>query len=398
MTNIKALTGSIVFLPILFILFLTSSALGYSLKKITVTGSARIAEADIIKATGLRSGSTITADDLKKAADRLTQSGVFGQVNYKFDGESVEYTVADADQFVPAVFENFVWFTDADLGSYIRNLVPLFTGVVALSGNLPDQVCAALDSLLKEKGIPGQTVATPNPAIGDVQAVQFRVAGVNVQIAEISFSGATPDRLPLLQAATKNLIGSIYMKSSFAQQVRQSCLRVYGRLGLLKAQFGVPQIELVLQSSVQPTISIKVSIQEGDPYSYSAADWTGNKAISAAELTKLIDLKAGAEADSVRLAGDIAAAKDLYGTRGFMNAQVKSSATLDGSNHTAVFHLEVQEDPLYHMGKLQTQDLDPQLAELVRRVWELHEGDVYDASYPKVFLKKHPHELQAMNG
>jgi len=203
----------------------------------------------------------------------LTQSGVFGQVNYKFDGESAEYTVADAEQFVPAVFENFVWFTDAELSSQVRSSVPLFTGVIPLTGN-----------------------------------------------------------------------------------------------------------------------------QEGDPYVFSAADWTGNQAISAAELMKLIDLKPGIEADSVRLAGDIAAAKDLYGTKGYMNALVKSSATLDGNRHTAVFHLEVHEGSLYHMGKFQTQDLDPQQAELVRRVWELHEGDVYGASYPKAFLKQHPHELQSLNG
>jgi len=120
--------------------------------------------------------------------------------------------------------------------------------------------------------------------------------------------------------------------------------------------------------------------------------------ISTAELMKLIELKPGAEADSVRLAGDIASAKDLYGTKGYMNAQVKSSATLDGVKHSAVFHLEVQEGSLYHMGKLQTQDLDVQQTELVHRVWELHEGDVYDASYPKAFLKQHPHELQSLTG
>ena len=395
MAGKMALPRSILFS---FLLFSSSWARGYSLKKITVSGSTRIAEADIVKATGLKPGSTITADDLKQAADRLTQSGVFGQVNYKFDGESAEYTVADAEQFVPAVFENFVWFTDAELSSQVRSSVPLFTGVIPLTGNLSDQVCAALDSLLKEKGVPGHTIATTNPTIGEVQMMQFRIVGINVQISGISFPGAAPDRLSLLQAATKNLIGTTYMKSSLTQQVRQTCLRVYGKLGFLKAQLGAPHTELTRQDPAQPTVAVEVYIQEGDPYVFSAADWTGNQAISAAELMKLIDLKPGIEADSVRLAGDIAAAKDLYGTKGYMNALVKSSATLDGNRHTAVFHLEVHEGSVYHMGKLQTQDLDPRQAELVHRVWELHEGDVYDANYPKVFLKQHPHELQSLNG
>ena len=50
------------------------------------------------------------------------------------------------------------------------------------------------------------------------------------------------------------------------------------------------------------------------------------------------------------------------------------------------------------LGKLDLQNLDTQQADLVRSVWELHEGDVYDASYAKDFLKKHPHELKALNG
>ena len=63
------------------------------------------------------------------------------------------HTVKDAEQFVPAVFENFVWFTDAELTARIRSSVPLFTEVIPLNGNLTDQVCTAIGSLLKAKGV-----------------------------------------------------------------------------------------------------------------------------------------------------------------------------------------------------------------------------------------------------
>jgi len=141
-------------------------------------------------------------------------------VNYQFDGRTAAYTVKDAEQFVPAVFENFVWFTDAELTARIRSSVPLFTGVIPLNGNLTDQVCTAIDSLLKAKGVP-------------------------------------PRR------------------------------------------------------------------------------------------------------------------------------------TLDVTSHNAVFHLAIQEGPLYRMGKLDLLNLAPDRADLVRRVWELHEDDVYNASYAKDFLIMH---------
>jgi hypothetical protein len=50
------------------------------------------------------------------------------------------------------------------------------------------------------------------------------------------------------------------------------------------------------------------------------------------------------------------------------------------------------------MGKLEIQGLEPERTQLVRKVWGLHEGDVYDASYPPGFLKKHPRELAALDG
>ena len=56
MAGKMALPRSILFS---FLLLSSSWAHGYSLKKITVSGSTRIAEADIVKATGLKPGSEI---------------------------------------------------------------------------------------------------------------------------------------------------------------------------------------------------------------------------------------------------------------------------------------------------------------------------------------------------
>src|SRR5579864_8906095 len=51
-----------------------AGAQSFSLKKVSSSGSTRFTEADIIKASGLKIGDTVTADDLKQAADRLGQS------------------------------------------------------------------------------------------------------------------------------------------------------------------------------------------------------------------------------------------------------------------------------------------------------------------------------------
>ena len=376
-----------------------SGGQAFSLKKITCTGSKRFAEADIIKFTGLKLGSTVTAGDLKAAASRLGQSGVFAQVGYRFDGQSADFTLQDADRFVPATFENFVWFADAELVQRVRSAVPLFNGSVPLNGDLSDQISAALDALLKEKGVQGHTLGTMSGKLGGpIQAMQFQIDGVTARIAEIRFLGAGPERVPLLLEATRKPAGENYLQSFFANVIQFNAPQVYGKLGFLKAQFGAPKPVILKDDPAQPALAVEVPVQEGDQYSYQTANWSGATAIPLADLARTIHLKTGAPADTVQLGMDLAKVKELYATRGYMNAQIKSTATLEDSRHTAVFNLQISEGPLYHMGKLEVLGPDPQRAELAKRVWEMREGDVYDASYVKTFMTRHPRELAALNG
>ncbi len=81
---------------------------------IKVTGSKRFHEDAIATATGLQMGTQVNDDDFKKAARRLGDTGVFTDIAYTFSfssaGTKLEFQVTDAAKFVPARFEDFVWF------------------------------------------------------------------------------------------------------------------------------------------------------------------------------------------------------------------------------------------------------------------------------------------------
>ena len=371
----------------------------YALTKVTSSGSKRFPEADIVRATGLKPGGTVTADDLKQAADRLGQTSVFSQVSYRFDAQTAEYTVVDADPLMPASFENFIWFSDAELLQKVHASVPLFLGSVPLAGNLPDQVSSALDAILKEKGISGHTIsALQSSPEGQPLAEQFRVAGVQEKIVEIRFPGAAPDHLPVLQEATKRLLGANYLKSPVSDQVKRAAAPVYGKLGFLKEQTGVPTVVILKDDPSQAQVALEVPIQEGDPYTFSTVHWVGVSSIPETELAKTVNLKPGGPADTTQLAGIVAVARQMFTNKGHMYAQVKSTATLDAEKHSAAFNLNVDEGPVYRMGKLEVQNLDASRAALVQRVWGIHEGDAYVASYVNTFLGKHPVELASLDG
>ncbi len=370
----------------------------YSLQTLTVSGSKQFAEGDIIKATGLKAGSKVTRDDLNQASSRLADSGVFTQVGYTFDGRTAAYVVADSQQLVSASFENFIWFSDSELLSRVHASVPLFVGGVPQSGNLADQISAALDTLLKEKNISGHVVASPFPDSGPASAMQFRIEGVNVKIAAINFPGASPPYLPILRGVEKEALGGSYLRSSTPGWIKNRVQALYGTLGFLKVQVDSPKMTIAKDDASAPTIILDVPLHEGPQFTYTGAVWSGNTAVPTADLAKLVTEKTGRWADSTQIVQAAAAASDLYGTLGYMHAQVRSTATLDSEKQTAAFQLVVDEGPLYHMGKLELLNLDPHQGELVRKVWEMKEGDVYNSSYPKTFLKNHPQQLSSFNG
>jgi|SRR5215469_5337729 len=374
------------------------NAHAYVLSNLASTGSKRFSEADITRASGLRVGARITVADLQEAGDRLSQTGAFAQVAYKFDGETAVFSVTDATQFVPTRFDNFVWFTDADLIKQLHDSVPLFSGTLPLTGNLTERVSAALDKIIKAKSVLGAVVADLDPASGPPDSVRFHIEGVKVTLAEVTFPGASASQLPALQQVSKAFLAVAYSQQDTPGAIERQANALYGKNGYLKAQFGETKISLVKDDPASPSVALELPVQEGPRFTLGETDWRGNSAVSTAELMKVTSCKPGAVADTSCLAAAIAGAQQLYTSRGYMYAHVKSTATLDTQACTATFHLTADEGPIYHMGKVEFLALPEEQAQLVRRLWEMREGDVYDANYARIFLLKHVKANLSLSG
>ena len=95
-----------------------------------VTGTKRYTDKEILAACGLQIGQSAADGDFKEAVQRIGSSGFFSDVSYSYSssgtGVRLELRLADVDNanLVPAQFENFVWFSDAELQAALRARVP----------------------------------------------------------------------------------------------------------------------------------------------------------------------------------------------------------------------------------------------------------------------------------
>ena len=132
--------------------------------------------------------------------------------------------------------------------------------------------------------------------------------------------------------------------------------------------------------------AVTVTVDEGAPYQWDRADWTGNAVLAAPDLDKLMLMKSGDLANITRVDDGIRRVQKAYGTRGYIMQQASYTPVLNDSTHRAVFEMRVVEGPQFHLGTVSFPGLDPKSVEILNKEWKLKPGDVFDASYPGTFF------------
>ena len=220
----------------------------HKLVAVKVTGTKRYSPDDVVAATGLQIGAEVSDDDFKKASRRLGDTGAFTDIAYSFSysaaGTKLELKLVDSPKFLPAHFEDFVWFTDDELRRRIKEHVALFDGELPLSGRLPDEVSDVLQAMLVEKGVPGYvTYLRAEGPSGQIESFNYSVSEVLIRIRNIAFTGAGASELPALEAAAQRMPDRQYSHSRIKILVERQLLPIYYARGYLKASFGAAVLQ-----------------------------------------------------------------------------------------------------------------------------------------------------------
>jgi outer membrane protein assembly factor BamA len=366
---------------------------------IKVTGSKRFAEDAIAATTGLQLNTAVGEDDFKKAARRLGDTGAFTDVAYSYSysvaGTKLELHVTDADKFVPARFEDFVWFADAEILRRLKVHVPLFDGELPLSGRMAEEVSDVLQAMLVEGAIPGHVNYVRNGKTdGPVESIDYSVSDVLIRVRNIEFTGVAAPDLPALEAAAQEFSGREYSRSRLDGFVQRRLLPVYYARGHLKAACGEPHPKVVKQPAAeieegprnQTVVDVTFAVTPGMQYKLKSLGWSGNHEFPTDTLEKMVRAELGHPVNTVRLAENLREVRTLYGSHGFLSAAIKVEAEFDEAGAAVALRLEVTEGPVYHMGELQFRGLDNSLTAKLRNAWKLRQGDVFDATYLDTYL------------
>jgi hypothetical protein len=366
---------------------LAGAAERYHLVRIQVTGSKRYSQEDLVRATGLSTNSQVTMDDLQNAATRLGSCGVFTSVQFAFKGAAgpkgveADFAVKDAEKFLPAAFDNLIWFTDEELQQALHQALPLYNGQLPAGGTMVDDVSAALAKLLAAKGLPSEVSYLAGGEIGKpLSSYRYKVENTGLTIGNVHVAGATRMPADLVAKSLTTLPGQEYLRSGLDRSLELSLVPLYRDHGFLK--FKIIEVKAALNPS--GGVALEVPVSEGEQYRLAGYNWSGSTLISSDELSKQITLKPGEPVNASKLNHDLGEARKLFGKYGREAATITPVPTF--APDTVSYDFAVKEGDLYHMGKLELEGFDAELTRKLNESWKLERGAPYDSTYLKQFL------------
>ncbi len=364
-----------------------------AIASIKVTGTQKFPADQIIAASGLKVGDVVTAAQIQGATNRLAALGTFSAVNFRYtskgDAIDLEFQVREAPTY-PISFDNFPWFTSAEIGNAIRNQVGLFTGEAPGDGTMIDQMTAVIENLLASQKIKGSvTHQLLAKSVGEGMVMQFRVEGAQLRVQSVQFGDSTATNSERLKDRVPDIKGQPY--SLFAVEVfeNEHVRPLYASKGFLRAQIGPPQTHPIpdMNDPKETAVELSIPINPGPVYSWKGVSWQGNVAVRSSDLDGAIELKPGEIADGMKIEALWQKVESYYGQHGYLDMKLSAEPQFDDTAHQISYSVGISEGPQYRMGDMIITGLSLDAEKRLRQAWQIAPGQIFNDGYYELHVK-----------
>jgi outer membrane protein insertion porin family len=364
-----------------------------TIASIKVTGGKKFPVEQVIAASELKPGDSVTATQIQDATNRLAALGIFSSVNFRYtskgDTINLEFQVQEAPAY-PVSFDNFPWFSDSEIGNAIRKDVGLFTGEAPGDGTMIDEMTAVIEDLLASQKIRGNvTHQLLANAVGDGMVMQFRVEGVQLRVQSVQFGDSVAADSERLKDRISDIKGQPY--SLFAIEVfeNEHVRPLYAAKGFLRAQIGPPQTRLIPDTNdpKETAVELSIPITPGPVYSWKGVSWLGNVAVQSPDLDRAVDLKPGEIADGMKIEDLWQKVESYYGQHGYLDMKLTPEPQFDDAGHQISYRAIISEGAQYRMGDMIITGLSLDAEKRLRQAWQIAPGQIFDDGYYEMHMK-----------
>lgn len=365
----------------------------FTLKRVVFHGKTPYTDAELQAASGLKPGQSITTADLTAAAQRLMDTGVMRDVDPSLDGPVTGITAilkvspVDGKDLLPTAVDNLIWLDPKQVPAELHRRVPLYSPNLPQAGTLAPQVRDALQAMLAEKGISYKVVLTDAPSTDTVpETLHFRIDTPVLVLNTVHLDGLTAETAPALRQSLSGVVGKPYEEGS-GEQLHERLLTPFRNTGYLDATITGLSRSAGPEKAGIVGVVISGTVTPGSPYHVGGLTYMGSPLYTSQQFAAAQKLHAGDVASEAALQASYQPILDTYHDQGYVDVRVDTAPQLDRAAHTVNYTLSVVPGQPYTVGAVHTDGLSGQAEADFKNNWKLKAGSVYNASYPRNFLR-----------
>jgi len=360
----------------------------WPLETLTVEGNHNYTAQQVLAVAQLRVGQVAGKPEFEAARDRLTATGAFDRVGYRYtpakDGKGYDATmeIVEMAQMYPMRFQDLP-ATDAQLRDWLAKKDPLFATKIPATKPELERYAKWIDEFLATQNVhepvTGKVIAD---APGDL-VILFRPVKSRPSVARVKFENTGDLPSGLLQTKIFDVaVGLEYDEQRMRLMLENTIRPLYEARGMIHVTF--PKIAQEPAKDVEGIV-VTVTVEQGPVYKLGKVSFVGSDS-SQSELSKLANLKTDKPAnfDEVK-AGQEAILHSLHRS-GFLNAKVDPRRDVNDAKHIVDLTYVIDQGPLFTLGRLDIVGLDLETEPVIRKMWGLQPGRAYNVDYPDYFL------------
>ena len=378
----------LLFLSIVPLLACAATAQTFQPKTVQFKGDPEYSTAELLAASGLKTGTAYTVAEMNEHTKLLMDSGVFQDISFTFNGQDLVYQIIPATVLFPPRLENLTLPGGKALDDRLHALFPLYHGKVPTEGSLLDGIRLELQDELKAKGIQATILAAPytDMKLGKITAISFTITNPEMRIGEIQLDGASADLATKARLAMAKAIGSTYSDEGSVSQLETSLTNFYGERGYLQASIHATPLPNVVIDAQGAHIPFAITVSEGTQYKFAGVQLSPDLVITQAAFDKQSGLHPGDVVSLERLRGNWEFLTHQYRNKGYMKARILPVATFDTTQGTVSYTVTAEPGPVYTMGTLKILNVSDDLRDAMVAAWKVPSGAVFNEGATRSLL------------
>jgi outer membrane protein insertion porin family len=360
------------------------------LHSLVVKGNQRYGSAEILKASGLRTGERVGPADFEQARQALIDLQVFSSVSDRYHYSAlppaydVSFEVKEIEQVFPIRFERLPVST-SQITEYLKANVPLYTDEIPGTEAVLDRYRKAVQLFVAHTNPSLKIKAIVSNEDPKQLAVVFGPDTPVPVISQVKITGnAGVDSGSLLRAVNSVAIGVPASDVRIKEILNGAVKHLYAESGYMDVTF--PSIETE-PSKTDKGVILKLAINEGPQFKFGSIRFKGS-GLEEDEVRAAVKFRPGQTYDD-RAVDDLRIdIQHRLRRKGYLDASVTDEIHADKAAHVVNVAYNVAPGDVYNFAKLEIKGLDITSEPVVEQMWGEKPGKPFNPDYPDFFLKR----------